>query len=108
MPQFWPVALNASGGAPTETSRRNWSCRAQTSALSPSTMNGRSPSSATPCAVRAGLLPLIVRQPLQVLMEEHLARELAARIRKRAGVAAAKRLGPFGPGAAVLLDRAWL
>src|SRR5947207_1601142 len=52
MPQSCPVGLNASGGTPTDTSRRNCCWRAQTSALSPSTMNGRSPNSATPCVRR--------------------------------------------------------
>jgi hypothetical protein len=53
-------------------------------------------------SLRPGLLPLIVRQPLQVLMKDHFPRELAAGVRECSGVAAAKRLGPFGPFPAVL------
>ena len=62
MPQSWPVALNASGGAPTDTSRRNWCCRAQTSALSPSTMNGRSPNSCDAVRARVRALPATARR----------------------------------------------
>ena len=40
-PQSCPVSEKASGGAPTDASRRNSCCRDQTSALSPLTMNGK-------------------------------------------------------------------
>ena len=44
-------------------------------------MNGRSPNSATPCVRwRAPALPLRVGEPLQVLMEQHVVGELAARV----------------------------
>src|SRR5262245_16795704 len=98
MPQSCPVALNASGGAPTETSSRNWCCRAHTSALSPSTMNGRSPNSCTPLAcARASVHPLRARGPLEVLVEQHFVGELATCAIDGGRLAPLQLDRPFGP-----------
>ena len=47
--------------------------------------------------VAARLLPLRAGQPLQVLMEQDLARQLAARVIDRARLPPLQRLGPFRP-----------
>ena len=92
MPQSWPVALNASGGAPTDTSRRNCCCRAQTSALSPSTMNGRSPKSATPCVVaRARCCHCVPASHCRYWWNSTSSRELAARAVDRRRIAPLQR-----------------
>ncbi len=75
-PQSWPVALNASGGTPTDTSSMNSSARAQTSALSVPATNGRSPTDVDAMAGRIAprLLPLLLGDPLPVLVPQDFAR----------------------------------
>src|SRR5205085_2532739 len=55
-----------------------------------------------------GLLPLRVGEPLQVLLEHHLARQLAAGAIDGGRFPALQRLGPLGPGLFTLvgMDRA--
>ena len=97
MPQSWPVALNASGGAPTDTSRRNWCWRAQTSALSPSTMNGRSPNSATPCVRCRACRHCVPASHCRYWWKSTSLGELAARAIDGRRLAALQLGRPFGP-----------
>ena len=98
-PQSCPVSLNASGGTPSETSSRNSRWRAQTSALSAPTTNGRSPMTVTPCAARPGRAACHcdLGDPLPVLLPQHLAPQAATRLVERGRIAIAQRRGPVAP-----------
>ena len=60
-----------------------------------------------PVRVRTDVLPLGVGDPLQVLLEQHLARQLTARMIDVGRFPALKRVGPLGPRALPLtrMDR---
>src|SRR3954449_12427385 len=59
-------------------------------------MNGRSPKSCRPL-VRARAVPLRAGEPLQILLEQHLVGELAARAVDRRRLAALQIDRPFAP-----------
>ena len=96
-PSSAPSALNASGGAPTEASSRNGLGVAHTSALSPSTMNGRSPNSAHRARSLAGRAATARRRSTAATGgrgSRRPARGAPPRARPASRRAAARPLGP--------------